>query len=241
MQRSLDGAEDEAVKTLSTKSHLAPSCAFLFSLGWHLHRRLSQRRDSCCAVFIVTAASLTCFSAGKSRMSRLLRLSSTRADSWILHRVDPRIFSVQHTADWVKLISKVVQHSQDEWGQLFFLCHSARATCTLLSCDSAALCWKEVANFLNTTSSSVTQCRVHQMDYSCWKKELDEKHPSPFEFLSPLLSSPVLVSSVRLDVSHYYFPSAARLVPSHALMMLFAKWIMWFHTAGWERRPASAR
>lgn len=47
------------------------------------------------------------------------------------------------------------------------------------------------------------------------------------------LSSPVLVSSVRLDVSHYYFPSATWLVPSHALMMLFAKWIMWFLTAGW--------
>lgn len=104
------------------------------------------------------------------------------------------------------------------------------STFTPLSCDSAALCWKEAANFFehNVIAGASVQSSPGGLflprERTGWKA-------SVAVWFS--LSSPVLVSPVRLDVSHYYFPSATWLVPSHALMMLFAKWIMWFHTAGW--------
>lgn len=104
------------------------------------------------------------------------------------------------------------------------------STFTPLSCDSAALCWKEAADFFkhNVIAGASVQSSPGGLflprERTGWKA-------SVAVWFS--LSSPVLVSPVRLDVSHYYFPSATWLVPSHALMMLFAKWIMWFHTAGW--------
>lgn len=151
-------------------------------------------------------------------MSWLLSLGSTRGSQ------DSAV-----AVDSVKLISKVV-HSRDEWGQLCFLCHSALLHfCTSIVWLCCPLLERSGRLFKhNVIAGASVQSSPGGLflprERTGWKA-------SVAVWFS--LSSPVLVSPVRLDVSHYYFPSATWLAPSHALMMLFAKWIMWFHTAGW--------